>query len=283
MNVQQYKNIILPLLEEVYDEREAGNLFKYALEDYFQKRFFDIKDFQLSDEEVEELNYIYEKLCNHYPIQYLFNRADFYGLTYYVNEHVLIPRPETEELVDLILKENNSTSLSLLDIGTGSGCIPVTLKKHKSDWMISGMDISEEALKVAQKNAVTHQLDIRFFQEDILNHPKSNLFDQTYDIIVSNPPYIPRNEKDKMTTSTLLYEPSLALFVEDSNPILFYETIADFALIHLNPNGKLYFELNEFNAKDVETMLNNKGFKNIDLRKDFAGKWRILSATITSI
>ena len=128
------------MLAESFETREAENLFKYTLEDFFKKRYIDVKDFDLSDEEIEELNYIYEKISNHYPIQYIFNKAHFYGLDFYVDEHVLIPRPETEELVHLILSENKQEQLSMLDIGTGSCCIAISLKKHRPEWQVFAID-----------------------------------------------------------------------------------------------------------------------------------------------
>lgn len=299
MNVQQYKNIILPLLAESFEEREVDNLFKYALEDYFKKRYLDVRNYDLSDEELEELNYIYEKITNHYPIQYIFNKSEFYGIEFYVNENVLIPRAETEELVNWILNDSLNASkasndltekdsliaskasnvfnelISLLDIGTGSGCIPIVIKKNKPTWKISALDISEDALNVARINAQKHEVEIEFIQADILALSHDSRL-TTYDIIVSNPPYIPTKEKELMSISTVQHEPSLALFVPNENPIVFYEKIADFAKQHLAENGKLYFELNEFNANDVQAMLTQKGFQNIIIKKDFAGKDRML-------
>lgn len=279
------------MLAESFDEREAANLFKYALEDYFHKRYFDIKDFDLNEEEIEELNYIFEKISNHYPIQYIFNKAHFFGLDFYVDENVLIPRPETEELVHWILTNHADNSLQILDIGTGSGCIAIALKKNKPDWKFFAIDISEKALEVANINANKHHTEIEFFQHDIL--PTTNFFVDVLlymerddaaplqlDIIVSNPPYIPFFEQDKMSSSTLNFEPPTALFVSNDSPILFYEKIADFALLHLTKNGKLYFELNEFNANEVVKMLQQKGFVDIQLKKDLAGKDRMLRCTI---
>ena len=288
MNVQQYKNIILPLLAESFDEREADNLFKYALEDYFSKRYLDIRNYSLSDDELEELNYIYEKITNHYPIQYIFNKSEFYGLEFYVDENVLIPRAETEELVNWILTDNVDTHSSaykntdthssayLLDIGTGSGCIPISIKKNKPDWNVSAIDISENALEVAKVNALKHKTEIDFILGDILTLSTVGIRQSTFDIIVSNPPYIPTKEKELMSLSTVQHEPHLALFVPNENPIIFYEKIADFAKQYLAQNGKLYFELNEFNTNEVKEMLNQKGFQNIEIKKDFAGKDRML-------
>ena len=278
------------MLAESFEEREADNLFKYALEDYFKKRYLDIKDFDLSDDEIEELNFIYEKISNHYPIQYIFNKTEFYGLDFYVDENVLIPRSETEELVDWILsdyKNKNEEAFTLLDIGTGSGCIPIVIKKNKPAWNIFAVDISENALEVANVNALKHHTVIEFFQMDILTNTHFSVDKELYeetndkipfrsDIIVSNPPYIPLKEKALMSASTIQFEPHLALFVDDKHPIVFYEKIADFALIHLKENGKLYVELNEFNANDVYEMMIQKGFKDIIIKKDFAGKDRML-------
>lgn len=272
----------MPLLCDAFDEREAENLFKYALEDYFKKRFLDIKNYDLSDDEIEELNYIYGKISDHFPIQYLFNKAPFFGIDFYVDENVLIPRAETEELVDWILSDYKSdinTNLSLIDIGTGSGCIPIILKKNKPTWNITAIDISENALEVARTNALKHHTEIEFIECDILNSQFSMLNSQ-FDIIVSNPPYIPTKEKALMSTSTIQHEPHLALFVQDEHPIVFYEKIADFAKNHLIENGKLYFELNEFNSNDVCEMLKNKGFQNIMIKKDFANKNRMLRANL---
>lgn len=277
------------MLVESFDEREAENLFKFALEDYFKKRYFDIKDYSLNDDEIEELNYIYEKISNHYPIQYIFNSAHFYGSDFYVDENVLIPRPETEELVHLILSENKQERLSVLDIGTGSGCIAVSLKKHRNEWNIFAIDNSENALEVAKVNALKNHTEIEFFNHDILQSTAFSVDARLYmetedapplmlDIIVSNPPYIPLKEKEKMSVSTVQFEPHTALFTDDANPLLFYDKIADFATEHLTKHGKLYFELNEFNAESVNDLLHLKGFHSIAIHKDLAGKDRMLLA-----
>lgn len=274
------------MLTESFDEREADNLFRFTLEDYFKKRYFDVKDYLLNDDEIEELNYIYEKICNHYPIQYIFNKAEFYGLEFYVDKNVLIPRPETEELVHWILSDNIDTinvdthsCVYLLDIGTGSGCIPVSIKKNKPHWKVTALDISEEAIKVAQQNADNNEVEIEFIVNDILKNTHDSRL-TTYNLIVSNPPYISVKEKELMSVSTVQHEPHLALFVDDENPLIFYDKIADFAKQHLIENGKLYFELNEFNANELKELLEGKGFQNIMIKKDFAGKDRMLSAML---
>ncbi len=277
MNVQLYKNIIHPLLSETFEEREAANIFKITLEDFFNKRYFEIRHFILEAEEIEELNYIFEKICNQYPIQYIFNNAHFYGLEFYVDNNVLIPRPETEELVHLILSQNQQAVLNALDIGTGSGCIPIALKKNRPNWNLMAIDISEKALEVAQINAAKNQTNIDFLQYDILSSA-DDFNAKQLDIMVSNPPYIPLSQKNVMSISTIEHEPEIALFVPNEQPLLFYDKISDFAVRHLKPNGKLYFELNEFNAEKVAEMLQQKHYINTTLHQDLSGKNRMLSA-----
>ncbi|MFN8268394.1 MAG: peptide chain release factor N(5)-glutamine methyltransferase [Chitinophagales bacterium] len=277
MNVQLYKNIIYPLLSETFEEREAANIFKITLEDFFNKRYFEIRHFILEAEEIEELNYIFEKICNQYPIQYIFNKAHFYGLEFYVDNNVLIPRPETEELVQLILSQNQQAVLNVLDIGTGSGCIPVALKKNRPTWNLMAIDISEKALEVAQINAAKNQTNIDFLQYDILSSA-DDFNAKQLDIMVSNPPYIPLSQKNVMSVSTIEHEPEIALFVPNEQPLLFYDKITDFAARHLKPNGKLYFELNEFNAEKVVEMLQQKHYINTTLHQDLSRKNRMLSA-----
>ncbi len=279
MNVELYKNIVLPLLTEAHGEREANALFKYVLEDYFRIRFIDIRDRILLDSEIEELNYIYEKLCNHFPLAYIFHKAYFFNLEFYVDEHVLIPRPETEELVNWALQDNLNIPMNVIDIGTGSACIPVSLKKNRPNWNMFAVDISEEALKVAKKNARDNEVVVQLYSMDILDSSTYSVLQSVdFDIIISNPPYIPKSELDKMSLSTLQFEPHLALFVEGTDSLLFYDKIADFARDHLKVNGKLYLELNEFNANEAVVLMQKKGFRNIVLRKDMAGKDRMLYA-----
>lgn len=273
-----YQKLILLLLQEIYDERESRNIYKYVLEEYFGQQFIHLDQLILKDEELEDFNVIFEKITNHYPIQYIFQKAYFYNIDFFVNEHVLIPRPETEELVQLILQENDFSNKSILDIGTGSACIPITIKKHRNNWAVSAMDISLNALDVAKKNAKNHQTEIHFMHQDILNTEAKSF--PKYDIIVSNPPYITPKEKNVMSNSTILYEPDLALFTPEDDALIFYKAIAKFAIENLNPNGKLYFELNEFYAEETKNLLQQNDFKDIRIIKDLAGKNRILSVYI---
>jgi len=277
LNVLHYRQIIQPLLQEEFDEREAQSLFKYVLEEYYQQRFLNLQQLQLQDDDLENLNTIFEKVCQQYPVQYIFGEADFYGMRFNVNEHVLIPRQETEELVQLILAhyKDHKTSLNVLDIGTGSGCIAIALKKLHPAFELTAIDISDEALKVAKENGQLNKTEIVFRQEDIL-HPSTWLLEKKWNLIVSNPPYIPYHEQDKMSASAILHEPTLALFVENDNALLFYDLIAKYAQSNLSPNGAIYFELNEYNAHDVAQLLSEKYHFKTEIIKDILGKNRML-------
>ena len=205
------------------------------------------------------------------PVQYILGETEFYRLKFIVNEHTLIPRPETEELVDWILKEEFS---SALDIGTGSGCIPIVLAKN-TNAIISAIEVSEDALVVAKENAKTNGVDINFFRQDIL---KTTTLPKV-DVIVSNPPYILESEKELMLDNVLEYEPNLALFVADNNPLLFYKKIGELAVKSLNCGGNLYFEINEKYGNEILEMLRKIGFVDIALKKDINEKNRMLKAT----
>ena len=205
------------------------------------------------------------------PIQYILGKTDFYGLKLKVNEHTLIPRAETEELVDWVLKQEFS---SALDIGTGSGCIPIALAKH-TNASIMTIDVSENALEVAKENAILNTVKVKFILQDIL-HSESL---PKVDLIVSNPPYVLDNEKVKMQKNVLNFEPDLALFVANNNPLIFYKKIAQLAFESLNENGKLFFEINEQFGADTIAMLTEIGFVNIALKKDINDKDRMVKAT----
>ena len=211
------------------------------------------------------------------PIQYILGDCEFYGLKFKVNPNVLIPRPETEELVDLIIHQNKNSEITILDIGTGSGCIAIALQKKLSLSSVTAMDISEDALALAQENAGLNQVEIAFFNDDALEL-NSQKYPQ-YNIIVSNPPYIANAEKKEMSHQVLEHEPHLALFVEDANPLIFYEKISDFALTNLSPQGKLYFEINQSLGLATKKLLEIKGFS-AEIIKDINGNDRIISAQL---
>jgi release factor glutamine methyltransferase len=207
------------------------------------------------------------------PIQYILGETEFYGLKLNVNPAVLIPRPETEELVDWILKINSIRNAKILDIGTGSGCIALALKNHLKEGEISGVDISENALKVARENALQNHLNVNFFQSDILKWKESEW--DKFDIVVSNPPYVRMSEKAKMNDNVLHYEPDSALFVSDQDPLVFYRAIAAFASQYLNKNGFLFFEINEYLGEEMKVLMEGFGFESIEIRKDINSKNRM--------
>jgi len=214
-----------------------------------------------------------ERLKKQEPIQYILGETEFYGLPFNVNSHVLIPRPETEELVQWIIQDNKSPEPEILDIGTGSGCIPISLNKNITKSNISAWDISESALGVAKKNALRNNADINFIKQDALN-PRFE--ENKYDIIVSNPPYIRELEKELMQNNVLDNEPHLALFVSNEDPLLFYRSISLFAIKALKPNGSLYFEINEAYGKETAEMMKSLGFSDVEIRKDLFGKDRMV-------
>ena len=266
-------------LKGLYPETEIKS-FSYLiiekLTGFSRTEVYVNKNTLFSNEQYHEIESFIEKLKKFIPIQYILGETEFYGLPFYVNKSVLIPRPETEELVDWICTENNKNQgLQILDIGTGSGCIALSLKHEFPNSVVNGFDISEKALETAQRNATRNKLEVNFRIVDILNTPD---IASKWDIIVSNPPYITENEKDDMLPNVLEHEPHLALFVPDNDPLLFYRKIALFALQHLQPNGKLYFEINRTQGKQCVDLLTGMGFQNIVLRKDISRNDRMVRA-----
>lgn len=268
-------------LKSFFDASEITSMIYIVFEYYFGLSKTDLilnAEKQLSESELLKVIFTVKDLKNKKPLAYILGEWEFFGLRFKVNEHTLIPRPETEELVDLILKENTG-NLTVLDIGTGSGCIPITLKKNNINLTVFGCDVSEEALLIASKNAKSNNVAIELLEYDILKN-KNNKFKKPLDVIVSNPPYIPTKEKQLMNDNVLNYEPHLALFVEDKSPILFYDAISDFALVNLKAEGKLYFEINENYGVEVKELLEQKGFKNVNIVKDINDKDRIVSCKL---
>ena len=294
MTIKEAKSDFINTLTPQYGAGEARAMSRYVFEDYFGSKN-DSETFM--DFLIEDFETIKKRLIAGEPVQYVVGFAWFYGLKFKVNPNVLIPRPETEELVEWILETLSSnqatgdrrqameltqnsklkTQNSVLDIGTGSGCIPITLKHKNEDLVVSAVDISEGALITASRNAYRMNVDIEFKRVDILNETDWLQLND-YHIIVSNPPYIPTKEKALMENNVLDFEPHLALFVDNDDALIFYEKIADFALLHLNTEGSLFFECNEFNAHEVVAMLKNKGFSDVELRKDMSGKDRMIRA-----
>ena len=232
------------------------------------------KNGKSGDNEIAEIKLLVERLKKFEPIQYILGETEFYGLKLKVNPSVLIPRPETEELVNWILNSEIIKSPNIIDIGTGSGCIALALKNKLPEAKVTAVDISAKALQTAEKNAIGNNLDISFIKADIFDW--EILKWETFDVIVSNPPYVREMEKAKMNPNVLNYEPSSALFVTDTNPLVFYDAIAGFAKKYLKKNGLLFFEINEALTSDIESLLRETGFNNIEIRKDINGKSRMV-------
>jgi len=237
------------------------------------------KDKELSLNERFRIQEIVEELKKYRPIQYILGETEFYGMKFKVNENVLIPRPETEELVEWIIREEK-LPLKILDIGTGSGCIAVTLAKHFPQAEVFALDISGEALDVAKQNAINNQVDVHFFQHDILENEPFAFSSLAFDCIVSNPPYVTFEEKAAMAKNVLDYEPHLALFVPQENPALFYERIADFARSRLKDAGSLYLETSSIHGQASAKTLEDKKFRSVKLLKDISGNDRIIIAKL---
>ena len=224
---------------------------------------------------VKQIDSAIEDLQKHKPIQYILGETEFCGLKFKVNPSVLIPRQETEELVMWIAEENPQAK-NILDLCTGSGCIAVALSKNLENAHLVGVDISYDALSVAKENAALNNVNVDFLNDDILQ-PNFSI-NKKFDVIVSNPPYVREMEKQQMQARILDYEPQLALFVDDDNPLLFYKSIAHIGTTHLADNGKLYLEINEAYGKEVPNLLQQHDYKNIILKKDIHGKDRMICA-----
>lgn len=270
------KNIVNNMLHrllEVYPEGEARALVRYVLEVRYNISIPDIymgKDRHFSEEERAELDFIVERLLHQEPVQYILGQADFHGLTFHVAPGVLIPRPETEELVDWVLEElGRLKNATVLDVGTGSGCIAVSLAKTCPGAKVSALDVSPAALEIAHANAQAIGVEVNMLCGDIL-HPDGNdvLSKSSWDIIVSNPPYICDSEAMEMSKNVLGFEPHEALFVPDDNPLLFYKAIADYSIRKLNPEGKLFVEINRAYADEVMMLFSDTGFVDVELKKD---------------
>ena len=292
MVIKNYKNRFLQALSSLYDEKEVESFFYLTLEKLHQKKRIDLAlqpDLSMDETQLSQWETVLTELKTYKPIQYILGETEFYGLSFLVNENVLIPRPETEELVELILVECRKSkveSLSILDIGTGSGCIPISLKKNLPSAEVFAIDVSTNALEVAQKNAEINGVEVNFIQTDILkvndlkNLPTSNSkLPASFDIIVSNPPYVRNLEKAEINPNVLEFEPHLALFVEDNDALLFYRKITELAKSHLAENGKLYFEINQYLGKETVALVESYGFKNVQLIKDIYGNDRMISAS----
>jgi release factor glutamine methyltransferase len=271
------------MLKEHYSASEIEVLTEIVFEKFLGYSKMQLRmnqDSFMSESELLLFHFAVKRLKKGEPIQYILEEAPFYGSNFYVNSDVLIPRPETEELVDLIVK-TVPTDASILEIGTGSGCIPIVLKKQLPKSEVLGIDVSAKAIAVAKRNAGDLGIDVLFEIADILQvSDLKSLGRDSFNVIISNPPYIGNSEKKEMSDQVLDFEPELALFVADSDPLLFYRKIGELAFAHFNSVGQLFFEINQKYGKEVVELLNNIGFKNVLLIQDINNNDRIIQASI---
>ncbi len=270
-------------LQVLYDANEAAaicHLFLEYVTGIGKMERLDKKDTELTEQQQQLYDRKTNDLRKGRPIQYVTNSAWFLGKEFYVDESVLIPRPETEELVHWIVTQIPNSKFQIpkiLDIGTGSGCIPISLKLAIPGAEITSCDISNEALNVAKTNANKLNATINFLKLDFLDTARHNNLGM-YDVIVSNPPYIPAEEKERLHSNVKDYEPAVALFVPDNDALVFYRAIALFGKGHLNSNGYIYCELDAAHAEECKLLFENAGYKKVEIRKDMHGNWRMLKA-----
>ena len=284
MTLKELKSQFSKELSGVYPSEEVQSFFTLLSEFILNYTRLDtvLKASEIiSEENQQQFLEAIRRLKQFEPIQYIIGATEFYGLPFKVTPATLIPRPETEELVQWILEEylaeSQNQSLHFLDIGTGSGCIAIALAKNLPSIKISALDISKPALQVAQENAQNNQAAVTFFELDIL---KASALPETYNLIVSNPPYVRELEKKMMQPNVLSFEPESALFVSNVDPLLFYRKIAELAKQHLTPNGLLFFEINEYLGKELIELLLSIGFSEITVKKDIFNKDRMLSCKL---
>ena len=277
-----YRNFLLQL-QKIYSLSEATAISNRVFEKAMSLKRSDIlknpgKIITTADD--ASIQHILQQLLQHKPVQYVLGEAWFYNMKFKVNEHVLIPRPETEELVEQLIKDRRSklTDPKILDIGTGSGCIAIAIQKNLPASLVTAIDVSENAIALAAENAVLHNAHINFKQMDFLNEKNWEAFPM-FDIIISNPPYIPINEKEKLGKNVSLYEPHIALFVPNRSPLIFYEKIAAFGITNLRPSGKIYLETHESYAQQVAGLF-RKDYETVMVKKDMFGKERMIFVTI---
>ncbi|SHG99407.1 release factor glutamine methyltransferase [Flavobacterium micromati] len=280
MKIKEFRTQFIQELIAIFGEDEAESFFYLILEEKQQLKRIDLAlqpDLTFSEEEILMWNSILEQLKLEIPVQYLLGKTSFFGLDFEVNPSVLIPRPETEELVDWIIKNSKSqvesAKIKILDIGTGSGCIAISLAKNIKNAQVFAIDISDKALATAQKNAEINNVEVNFLNQNILETTDLN---QKFDIIVSNPPYVRNLEKQEIKKNVLNNEPHLALFVEDNDALIFYKKIATLAQKNLTQNGELFFEINQYLGQEMIELLGKMNFKNIELRKDIYGNDRMI-------
>ncbi len=282
MVLKNYRKLFIDQLAPFFDSQESESIFYITLKKLQGYSRVDLAlnpDLVLSEKEFLSWDLVLQQLKLQKPIQYILGETEFFELCFEVNEHTLIPRPETEELVRLIIdkNKNNIQNIKILDIGTGSGCIAIALAKNLPNAQVFAYDISEKTLAVAGRNAKRNNLAVTFIQGDILTE---TTLKNKFDIIVSNPPYVRNLEKSEIKPNVLEYEPHIALFVEDDDALLFFRKITKLALENLSKNGQLYFEINQYLGKETLKLVKDFGFKNAILKKDMYEQDRIIFATL---
>ncbi|KVV15598.1 peptide chain release factor N(5)-glutamine methyltransferase [Flavobacterium sp. TAB 87] len=285
MRIKSYRTHFIQELLALYDALESESFFYLILEEKHQLKQIHLAlnpELEFNVDEIQVWNSFLAQLKKEIPIQYLLGKTSFYGLDFEVNSNVLIPRPETEELVQWIVdvvkfKFPENKKVNILDIGTGSGCIAISLAKNLPNAKVCAIDVSREALETARKNAKNNGVKVHFLHKNIL---ETNELQEQYDIIVSNPPYVRNLEKQEIKNNVLHNEPHLALFVEDEDALIFYKKIADLAQQNLAADGKLFFEINQYLGQETKALLETKSFKNIELRKDIYENDRMIGCEV---
>lgn len=280
MKLKDFRTFFNEELSDLYPKTEIDTFFFRTIEHILNLQLTDVftkQDLLIEVTNMTVLKSIIVRLQKEEPIQYILGETEFYGYRFKVNSDVLIPRPETEELVSWVKDtiENKRTELSILDIGTGSGCIAISIQKEVPTVTVTAFDISDKALVTAKQNAELNEANVNFIHHDILSNTPIN---EKFDVIISNPPYVRELEKVEIKNNVLNNEPHLALFVDDNNPLLFYKRITDVALTNLNENGVLFFEINQYLGEETKQMLLDKGFKNVVLKNDLFGNHRMIKA-----
>ena len=280
MTLKALKDHFHKSLSDLYSQAEIKTFFNWLIDEFFKLEPIDIllkPELEINNEKISAFEHIIQRLKREEPIQYILGYTEFYGLRFKVNPQVLIPRPETEELVDWIVKDHKSQNQkTLIDIGTGSGCIAIALQKKLPNWNVMALDISTPALDIAKSNADFHKVNIKFIHQDILNTQK---LPEQPQVIVSNPPYVQQLEKNQMNNNVLKHEPHQALFVEDTNPLIFYKVISKMAK-KLPHAVEIYFEINQYLVDDLKKMLKNLNLNTYQFRKDFRGNMRFLKVLV---
>lgn len=278
MNLEEFYKLIQVKLDRKFDKNEVEEFFFRLIDHYCQvDRLKYILNSKLELNKIEEVNLVrsIKFLEKESPIQYITGQTQFMGMNFIVNKNVLIPRPETEELVRWIVQDLHSNK-RVLDIGTGSGCIAISLSKLMDNCIVFGWDISSDALDIASKNSKNNSVNVKYDLVDITYEKQCS---EKFDIIVSNPPYVTQDDKLLMSKNVISYEPHIALFVKENDPLFFYNKILNFSKKNLISNGTIYFEINENFSKQVNKLLKKEGFHDIIVRKDFRGKYRMIKAT----